>query len=118
MECRSGGVLVLSTATSTQHEAPGVATPSASQARRRSTGGDPFGLTSEATLQGWRPHLRKSASICGSFFCVFLRLFLIRGLRLFLGQQYGFHDFTRMHGFERAVPFAKRVDTAEVGAKV
>jgi hypothetical protein len=27
----------------------------ASQARQRSTGGDPFGLASEATLRGWRP---------------------------------------------------------------
>jgi hypothetical protein len=34
----------------------GVATPSASQARQRSRGGDPFGLASEAALQGWRPH--------------------------------------------------------------
>jgi hypothetical protein len=30
-----------------------VATPSASQARQRSTGGDPFGLACEAALQGF-----------------------------------------------------------------
>jgi hypothetical protein len=35
--------------------APRVATPSASQARQRSMGGNPFGLASEAALHGWRP---------------------------------------------------------------
>ncbi len=35
--------------------APRVATPPASQARQRSTGGDPSGLASEAALHGWRP---------------------------------------------------------------
>src|SRR5215469_6194752 len=35
--------------------APRVATPSASQARQRSMGGDPFGLASEAALHGGSP---------------------------------------------------------------
>ena len=39
-----------------------VATPSASQARQRSTGGDPFGLASEAALHGVAPELSLARS--------------------------------------------------------